>query len=59
MNHERYAPLVFEECYVKNKATSKVQNTFELTNTQLNEKVDPTIREKYRGVHLFVMAHGF
>ena len=27
---EEYAPLIFEECYVKHKGLSKVANGFEL-----------------------------
>lgn len=31
-NMEKYAPLIFEECYVKNKTLSKPANAFELSN---------------------------
>jgi hypothetical protein len=27
---EKYAPLIFEECYMKHKGLSKVANSFEL-----------------------------
>lgn len=32
-NLEKYAPLIFEECYMKQRSTGQVQiaNTFELT----------------------------
>lgn len=29
-NMEKYAPLIFEECYIKNKNLQKVANSFEL-----------------------------
>ena len=29
-NMEKYAPLIFEECYIKNKNLNKVANSFEL-----------------------------
>ena len=39
---EKYAPLIFEECYVKNKQLNKVVNTFELgSNKDLQEKLNP------------------
>jgi hypothetical protein len=27
---EKYAPLIFEECYIKNKGHTRVANTFEI-----------------------------
>jgi hypothetical protein len=27
---EKYAPLIFEECYIKNKGNTRVANTFEI-----------------------------
>ena len=30
-NMEKYAPLIFEECYIKNKNLNKVANSFELS----------------------------
>jgi hypothetical protein len=30
-NMEKYAPLIFEECYIKHKGMVKVANTFELS----------------------------
>jgi len=30
-NMEKYAPLIFEECYVKHKNLNKVANSFELS----------------------------
>ena len=40
---ESYAPLIFEECYVKHKGLSKVANGFELEqDKELSEKIDPT-----------------
>jgi hypothetical protein len=30
-NMEKYAPLIFEECYVKTKGLNKITNTFELS----------------------------
>ena len=59
-NMEKYAPLIFEECYVKHKGLSKVANTFELTDTHIEQKVNPNkITACYKGIHLFVMCHGF
>lgn len=58
---EKYAPLIFEECYVKHRNLNKVANAFELSGDSfLQQKVNPakgTIR--YKGIHLFVMCHGF
>lgn len=58
---EKYAPLIFEECFVKHKATNKVANAFELNiDSVINEKVNPSkMSLSYRGTHLFVMCHGF
>lgn len=40
---EEYAPLIFEECYVKHKGLSKVANGFELEqDLELAGKIDPT-----------------
>ena len=40
---EQYAPLIFEECYVKHKGLSKVANGFELEqDKELSKKIDPT-----------------
>lgn len=65
-NLEKYAPLIFEECYVKQRSVGhvKVQNSFELqamnAKPGLSELVNPTKAvAKYRGVHLFVLCHGF
>lgn len=62
-NMEKYAPLIFEECYIKNKSgIQKVQNSFELASQdhRLDQKVNPSkISNGYRGIHLFVMCHGF
>ncbi len=61
-NMEKYAPLIFEECYVKHKVgINKVQNSFELSSdARIEEKVNPSkVNTNYRGVHLFVMCHGF
>lgn len=65
-NLEKYAPLIFEECYVRQRSVGhvKVQNSFELqasgAKPGLSELVNPTkALEKYRGVHLFVLCHGF
>ena len=67
---ESYAPLIFEECYVKHKGLSRVANGFELEqDKELAAKIDPTgglgteieyqSKPTYNGMHLFVMAHGF
>jgi hypothetical protein len=58
---ERYAPLIFEECYVKNRGTSRVANTFEIeSDVNLRKKVDPSqATTNYKGMHLFVLSHGF
>lgn len=63
-NLEKYAPLIFEECYMKQRSTGQVQiaNTFELTGEDkgLEEKVNPNrANQSYKGAHLFVMCHGF
>lgn len=31
-NMEKYAPLIFEECYIKHKGLNKVANTFEIAS---------------------------
>jgi hypothetical protein len=33
-NMEKYAPLIFEECYVKHKGLTQVANTFELSQDE-------------------------
>ena len=59
-NMEKYAPLIFEECYIKHKGLSKVANRFELSHDVATEKkINPSISSNYKGVHLFVMCHGF
>ena len=62
-NLEKYAPLIFEECYMKQKSTghSQVANTFEIQEDgKVADKVDPTkTQASYRGAHLIVMCHGF
>ena len=60
-NMERYAPLIFVECYVKHKNLNKVANSFELAlDPKIQQKVNPNnYSATYRGVHLFVMVHGF
>jgi len=60
----RYAPLIFEECYVKHKGLNRAANTFELdADPDLSAKIDPTFdrnaQEGTQGLHLFVMCHGF
>ena len=41
-NMEKYAPLIFEECYIKHKGMIKVANTFEITgDSQIEEKINP------------------
>ena len=40
---EKYAPLIFEECYVKHKGLTKVANGFELEqDKELARKIDPS-----------------
>ena len=66
---EQYAPLIFEECYVKHKGLSKVANAFELEqDPELRRKIDPTAgrdkvqfqgQQTYSGLHLFILVHGF
>ena len=62
-NMEKYAPLIFEECFVKCAGgMNKVANTFELQNDKaLESKVNPSKlpMHRYKGVNLFVMVHGF
>ena len=33
-NMEKYAPLIFEECYMRHKGLIKVANSFELSGDQ-------------------------
>ena len=55
---EQYAPLIFEECYVKSNKFGKVANSFELQT--LFEQINPNQpNSNYKGIHLFVMSHGF
>ena len=56
-NMERYAPLIFEECFVKKKGSSRIANTFEIDMDQaLKNKVDPSqFNSNYKGMHLFVL----
>lgn len=58
---ERYAPLIFEECFIRNKGTNKVSNTFEIDqHPGLKKKIDPSVAvTNYKGMHLFVLSHGF
>ena len=58
---ERYAPLIFEECFVRNKGDSRVTSTFEIDqNPGLKKKTNPSIAiTNYKGMHLFVLQHGF
>jgi hypothetical protein len=61
-NMQKYAPLIFEECYVRNGKAymNKVQNSFDLlTDEQIGETINPSKTESYKGIHLFVMCHGF
>lgn len=40
---EQYAPLIFEECYVKHKNLNKVALSFEIDqDLELKRKIDPT-----------------
>ena len=56
-NMEKYAPLIFEECYIKDKGLTKVANSFELKE---ENKINPNkVTSSYKGIHLFVMCHGF
>ena len=56
-NMERYAPLIFEECYVRNKGASRIANTFEIEQDKnLKQKIDPSICDtSYKGMHLFIL----
>ena len=60
---EKYAPLIFEECYVKTEKSglTKVQNAFDLQESfALGFKLNPAkLTHSYKGVHLFVLCHGF
>jgi len=60
-NMEKYAPLIFEECYVKSKGRSRIANTFEIDqDPKLKALSDPSIADtNYHGMHLFVLSHGF
>jgi len=45
---EEYAPLIFEECYVKHRGLSKIANSFELEqDVELAKKIDPTAGRKH------------
>lgn len=57
----KYAPLIFEECFIKNKGLNRIANTFEIDqHPGLKKKVDPSNCIKdYKGMHLFVLSHGF
>eukprot|EP00347_Sterkiella_histriomuscorum_P005091 403357933 len=56
-NMEKYAPLIFEECYVKHKKLQKIANTFELNHDEeIKQKVNPNkTKANYHGTHLFVI----
>lgn len=54
-NMEKYAPLIFEECYLKVKVPNKMISSFDLQNELSTNKIS----NMYKGVHLFVMCHGF
>jgi len=67
---EKYAPLIFEECYVKHRGLNKIANAFEIEqDAELARKIDPhggikpgifqQTQNSYTGLHLFVMQHGF
>ena len=58
---ERYAPLIFEECFIRNQGTNRVANTFEIDqHPSLKKKIDPSVAiTNYKGMHLFVLSHGF
>jgi hypothetical protein len=59
---KRYAPLIFEECYVKKKGTAPyIANSFEIeSEVGIKDKVDPSkFDANYTGMHLFVLQHGF
>ena len=60
-NMEKYAPLIFEECFVKTKDGSKMANAFEIDQDPvLKLKANPSnYTSKYKGMHLFVLQHGF
>jgi len=61
-NMEKYAPLILEECYVKHRVgLNQVKNSFELSSdSRIEDIVNPSrFNSDYRGVHLFVMCHGF
>ena len=60
-NMERYAPLIFEECYVINQGKNRLADSTELEqNEALKKKVDPSVADThYKGMHLFVLCHGF
>lgn len=60
-NMERYAPLIFEEAFIRNQGMNRVANTFEIDNNAgLKKKIDPSVAiTNYRGMHLIVLSHGF
>jgi len=57
----KYAPLIFEECFVRAKGPTKVANTFEIdARPDLKKLVDPSVTNlNYKGMHLIVLSHGF
>lgn len=58
---EKYAPLIFEECLVKSDGPVRMASAFEVEqNAELRKKADPSRGLfAYKGMHLFVMCHGF
>jgi hypothetical protein len=60
-NMEKYAPLIFEECYVKTRGENRMASAFEIAeNPDLKNLADPSISNtSYKGMHLFVLVHGF
>lgn len=43
-NMAKYAPLIFEECFIRNKGTNRIANTFEIDqHPGLKKKCDPSV----------------
>lgn len=58
---QKYAPLIFEECFIRARGSSRIANNFELEqDASLKQKSDPSVyNSNYKGMHLFVLSHGF
>ena len=58
---QKYEPLIFEDCFVKDVGPTKMMSSFDLEkHKEIKQKADPSNGQvKYKGFHLFVLCHGF